>query len=174
MRTAERTLLVLIFQIVSDCCFFFFFIKQENRSYAMRSYSGPYVYCTKRFWKNVMCFYLFLFCCSLRDLHAVLRRRSDLTMARPPPDPVFTLRGSAASVNTLHFHCAEAGLPLLFSGWASVNHRPDWHDWIHLIHTLHFIHTFERIRFSAQADKSVKLYDVVKYFSQSGPICKQR
>ncbi|MCJ8747106.1 hypothetical protein PDJAM_G00149750 [Pangasius djambal] len=37
-------------------------------------------------------------------------------MARPPPDPVFTLRGSAASVNTLHFHCAEAGLPLLYSG----------------------------------------------------------
>ncbi|XP_062874354.1 guanine nucleotide-binding protein subunit beta-like protein 1 [Trichomycterus rosablanca] len=37
-------------------------------------------------------------------------------MARPPPDPVFTLRGSSASVNTLHFDCAEAGRPLLYSG----------------------------------------------------------
>lgn len=46
----------------------------------------------------------------------LLRRGSNLTMARPPPDPVFTLRGSAASVNTLHFHCTEAGLPLLYSG----------------------------------------------------------
>ncbi|KAK3538921.1 hypothetical protein QTP86_022743, partial [Hemibagrus guttatus] len=51
-----------------------------------------------------------------RALHALLRRGSDLMMARPPPDPVFTLRGSAAPVNTLHFHCAEAGLPLLYSG----------------------------------------------------------
>ncbi|KAI5613364.1 guanine nucleotide-binding protein subunit beta-like protein 1 [Silurus asotus] len=39
-----------------------------------------------------------------------------IRMARAPPDPVFTLRGSAASVNTLHFHCAEPGLPLLYSG----------------------------------------------------------
>ncbi|XP_072520739.1 guanine nucleotide-binding protein subunit beta-like protein 1 [Salminus brasiliensis] len=37
-------------------------------------------------------------------------------MARPPPDPVFTLRGSAAPVNTLHFHCSGAGRPLLYSG----------------------------------------------------------
>ncbi|KAG9262069.1 guanine nucleotide-binding protein subunit beta-like protein 1 [Astyanax mexicanus] len=37
-------------------------------------------------------------------------------MARPPPDPVFTLRGSAAPVNTLHFHCSRAGPPTLYSG----------------------------------------------------------
>ncbi|KAL7836912.1 hypothetical protein AOLI_G00281960 [Acnodon oligacanthus] len=41
-----------------------------------------------------------------------------MVMARPPPDPLFTLRGSAAPVNTLHFHCSRAGRPLLYSGSA--------------------------------------------------------
>ncbi|XP_066513711.1 guanine nucleotide-binding protein subunit beta-like protein 1 [Hoplias malabaricus] len=39
-------------------------------------------------------------------------------MALPPPDPVFTLRGTAAPINTLHFSCRGAGPPLLYSGSA--------------------------------------------------------
>ncbi|XP_028852972.1 guanine nucleotide-binding protein subunit beta-like protein 1 [Denticeps clupeoides] len=37
-------------------------------------------------------------------------------MARPPPDPLYTLRGLGAAVNTLHFSCSEPARPLLFSG----------------------------------------------------------
>ncbi|NP_001013526.1 guanine nucleotide-binding protein subunit beta-like protein 1 [Danio rerio] len=37
-------------------------------------------------------------------------------MARPPPDPLYILRGSGASVNALHFCCDGDGPPLLYSG----------------------------------------------------------
>ncbi|XP_051527456.1 guanine nucleotide-binding protein subunit beta-like protein 1 isoform X2 [Myxocyprinus asiaticus] len=37
-------------------------------------------------------------------------------MARPPPDPLYILRGSGAAVNTLHFCCSGQGAPLLYSG----------------------------------------------------------
>ncbi|XP_036383394.1 guanine nucleotide-binding protein subunit beta-like protein 1 [Megalops cyprinoides] len=37
-------------------------------------------------------------------------------MAHPPPAPQFTLRGSGAQVNTLHFCCKDPDPPLLFSG----------------------------------------------------------
>ncbi|XP_028270480.1 guanine nucleotide-binding protein subunit beta-like protein 1 [Parambassis ranga] len=37
-------------------------------------------------------------------------------MARPPPSPVYTLRGAGGPLNTLHFSCHGGGTPLLFSG----------------------------------------------------------
>ncbi|MFT7808392.1 guanine nucleotide-binding protein subunit beta-like protein 1 [Arapaima gigas] len=37
-------------------------------------------------------------------------------MARPPPAPLFVLRGSEAPINTLHFSCREPDCALLFSG----------------------------------------------------------
>ncbi|TRY60270.1 hypothetical protein DNTS_030940 [Danionella cerebrum] len=37
-------------------------------------------------------------------------------MSRPPPDPLYILRGSGAPVNTLHFYCGGDGPPLLYSG----------------------------------------------------------
>ncbi|KPP78672.1 guanine nucleotide-binding protein subunit beta-like protein 1-like [Scleropages formosus] len=37
-------------------------------------------------------------------------------MARPPPTPLFVLRGSGAPINTLHFSCQEPSSALLFSG----------------------------------------------------------
>jgi len=37
-------------------------------------------------------------------------------MSRPPPDPLFILRGSGAAVNTLHFCCGGDGPPFLYSG----------------------------------------------------------
>ncbi|XP_035385641.1 guanine nucleotide-binding protein subunit beta-like protein 1 isoform X1 [Electrophorus electricus] len=39
-----------------------------------------------------------------------------MAKAPPPPDPVFTLRGSAAPINALHFQCSGPGPPLLYSG----------------------------------------------------------
>eukprot|EP00058_Branchiostoma_floridae_P025064 XP_002610554.1 hypothetical protein BRAFLDRAFT_275805 [Branchiostoma floridae] len=46
-------------------------------------------------------------------------------MTRPPPDPVFVLRGSDGAVNCLKFHCHEAdSLRLLFSGTASGKIHP--------------------------------------------------
>ncbi|XP_051552696.1 guanine nucleotide-binding protein subunit beta-like protein 1 isoform X1 [Myxocyprinus asiaticus] len=39
-----------------------------------------------------------------------------MVMARPPPDPLYILRGSGAAVNTLHFSCSGQGPPLLYSG----------------------------------------------------------
>ncbi|XP_066281851.1 guanine nucleotide-binding protein subunit beta-like protein 1 [Branchiostoma lanceolatum] len=46
-------------------------------------------------------------------------------MSRPPPDPVFVLRGSDGAVNCLKFHCHEADSPrLLFSGTASGKIHP--------------------------------------------------
>uniref|UniRef100_A0A3Q1F937 Guanine nucleotide binding protein (G protein), beta polypeptide 1-like n=1 Tax=Acanthochromis polyacanthus TaxID=80966 RepID=A0A3Q1F937_9TELE len=37
-------------------------------------------------------------------------------MSRPPPLPIYTLRGAGGPLNTLHFSCHEQGAPLLFSG----------------------------------------------------------
>lgn len=37
-------------------------------------------------------------------------------MSRPPPDPLYILRGSGAAVNTLHFCCGGDGPPFLYSG----------------------------------------------------------
>uniref|UniRef100_A0A3B4AIP7 Uncharacterized protein n=1 Tax=Periophthalmus magnuspinnatus TaxID=409849 RepID=A0A3B4AIP7_9GOBI len=37
-------------------------------------------------------------------------------MSRPPPTPVYTLRGAGGPLNTLHFHCSQGSTPLLFSG----------------------------------------------------------
>ncbi|XP_059404674.1 guanine nucleotide-binding protein subunit beta-like protein 1 [Carassius carassius] len=37
-------------------------------------------------------------------------------MSRPPPDPLFILRGSGATVNSLHFCCGGDGPPYLYSG----------------------------------------------------------
>ncbi|XP_019394591.1 PREDICTED: guanine nucleotide-binding protein subunit beta-like protein 1 isoform X3 [Crocodylus porosus] len=57
------------------------------------------------------------------------------TMALPPPDPEFVLRGTAAPVHTLHFSCRsqEPEFPILFSGsanglvqiWNLKTHRVD-------------------------------------------------
>ncbi|KAK7933168.1 hypothetical protein WMY93_004064 [Mugilogobius chulae] len=40
----------------------------------------------------------------------------DPGMSRPPPTPVYTLRGAGGPLNTLHFHCSQGATPLLFSG----------------------------------------------------------
>ncbi|XP_076006765.1 guanine nucleotide-binding protein subunit beta-like protein 1 [Genypterus blacodes] len=37
-------------------------------------------------------------------------------MSRPPPSPVFTLRGAGGALNALHFGCLHRDAPLLFSG----------------------------------------------------------
>lgn len=37
-------------------------------------------------------------------------------MSRPPPTPVYTLRGAGAPLNSLHFSCSQGSTPLLFSG----------------------------------------------------------
>ncbi|XP_067084263.1 guanine nucleotide-binding protein subunit beta-like protein 1 isoform X1 [Osmerus mordax] len=37
-------------------------------------------------------------------------------MSRPPPSPLYTLRGAGAPLNTLHFSCDGGDPPLLFSG----------------------------------------------------------
>uniref|UniRef100_A0A8C2KIW8 Guanine nucleotide binding protein (G protein), beta polypeptide 1-like n=1 Tax=Cyprinus carpio TaxID=7962 RepID=A0A8C2KIW8_CYPCA len=39
-----------------------------------------------------------------------------LLMSRPPPDPLYILRGSGATVNSLHFCCGGDGPPFLYSG----------------------------------------------------------
>ncbi|XP_077379105.1 guanine nucleotide-binding protein subunit beta-like protein 1 isoform X1 [Festucalex cinctus] len=37
-------------------------------------------------------------------------------MSRPPPAPIYTLRGASGAFNTLHFSCHGGDTPLLFSG----------------------------------------------------------
>lgn len=37
-------------------------------------------------------------------------------MSRPAPSPIYTLRGAAGALNTLHFSCHGGDTPLLFSG----------------------------------------------------------
>ncbi|KAF7658172.1 hypothetical protein LDENG_00016390 [Lucifuga dentata] len=37
-------------------------------------------------------------------------------MSRPPPSPIYTLRGAGGALNTLHFSCLTGDAPLLFSG----------------------------------------------------------
>ena len=41
---------------------------------------------------------------------------SDHMMSRPSPTPIYTLRGAAAPLNTLHFSCQQGTQPLLYSG----------------------------------------------------------
>ncbi|KAM6965582.1 guanine nucleotide-binding protein subunit beta-like protein 1 isoform 1-T1 [Aplochiton taeniatus] len=37
-------------------------------------------------------------------------------MSLPAPTPIYTLRGAGGAINTLHFSCADASPPLLYSG----------------------------------------------------------
>ncbi|KAM6051726.1 guanine nucleotide-binding protein subunit beta-like protein 1 isoform 4-T4 [Theristicus caerulescens] len=63
------------------------------------------------------------------------RQSAPCSMALPPPDPQFVLRGTGAAVHALHFSCGgqEPDVPVLFSGsengfihvWNLETHRAD-------------------------------------------------
>lgn len=72
-------------------------------------------------------------------------------MARPPPDPLYILRGSGAAVNTLHFCCDVQGPPLLYSGsgkgaihvWNLTTRRPVRVLESHAGHSVIWLHAFK-------------------------------
>ncbi|XP_043571326.1 guanine nucleotide-binding protein subunit beta-like protein 1 isoform X1 [Chiloscyllium plagiosum] len=77
----------------------------------------------------------------------------DNSMAIPPPDPKFVLRGTGASINTLHFCCSdqEDWNPILFSGsangqihiWNLKTHRADKVLESHNKQSVLWIHTLQ-------------------------------
>ncbi|KAL1273832.1 hypothetical protein QQF64_026646, partial [Cirrhinus molitorella] len=92
-------------------------------------------------------------------------------MSRPPPDPLYILRGSGASVNTLHFSCGEDGPPLLYSGsgkgaihvWNLTTRRAEHVLESHAGNSVIWLHTFKnsRSRFISQGrDMRVCMWDL--------------
>lgn len=92
-------------------------------------------------------------------------------MSRPPPDPLFILRGSGATVNSLHFCCGGDGPPYLYSGsgkgaihmWNLTTRRADHILESHAGNSVIWLHTFKdsRSRFVSQGrDSRVCVWDL--------------
>ncbi|XP_067262534.1 guanine nucleotide-binding protein subunit beta-like protein 1 isoform X3 [Chanodichthys erythropterus] len=72
-------------------------------------------------------------------------------MSRPPPDPLYILRGSGAAVNTLHFCCGGDGPPFLYSGsgkgaihvWNLTTRRAEHVLESHAGNSVIWLHTFK-------------------------------
>uniref|UniRef100_A0A8C1ZRA2 Guanine nucleotide binding protein (G protein), beta polypeptide 1-like n=1 Tax=Cyprinus carpio TaxID=7962 RepID=A0A8C1ZRA2_CYPCA len=92
-------------------------------------------------------------------------------MSRPPPDPLYILRGSGATVNSLHFCCGGDGPPFLYSGsgkgaihlWNLTTRRAERILESHAGNSVIWLHTFKdsRSRFVSQGrDLRVCVWDL--------------
>uniref|UniRef100_A0A8C2KKK5 Guanine nucleotide binding protein (G protein), beta polypeptide 1-like n=1 Tax=Cyprinus carpio TaxID=7962 RepID=A0A8C2KKK5_CYPCA len=92
-------------------------------------------------------------------------------MSRPPPDPLYILRGSGATVNSLHFCCGGDGPPFLYSGsgkgaihlWNLTTRRAERILESHAGNSVIWLHSFKdsRSRFVSQGrDLRVCVWDL--------------
>uniref|UniRef100_A0A8C6TLE3 Guanine nucleotide binding protein (G protein), beta polypeptide 1-like n=1 Tax=Neogobius melanostomus TaxID=47308 RepID=A0A8C6TLE3_9GOBI len=93
-------------------------------------------------------------------------------MSRPPPTPVYTLRGAGGPLNSLHFSCSQGSTPLLFSGsgkgaihiWNLSTRRPEKVIEGHTGHSVIWVNTLEsgQCLISQGRDMQICLWDLAE------------